>query len=70
MPIQDFLSIRAVVLSDVVLQEQLRAASDQAALFDMVVALGRARGFDISEEDLRAAVDINRRGWLERWLYQ
>jgi hypothetical protein len=70
MAIQDFLSIRAVVLSDVRLQEQMRAAPDEAAIFDMALTLGRALGYAVSEEDLRAVVNINRRGWLERWLYQ
>jgi len=70
MAIQDFLSIRAVVLADAALQEQLRAAADEATLFAMVLALGRERGFAVSEDDLRTVVNINRRGWLERWLYQ
>ena len=70
MAIQDFLSIKAVVLADAALQEQLRAAPDEAALFAMVLTLGRERGFAVSEDDLRTVVNINRRGWLERWLYQ
>jgi hypothetical protein len=70
MAIQDFLSIRAVVLADATLQEQLRAATDEAALFAMVLTLGRERLFAVSEDDLHTVVNINRRGWLERWLYQ
>jgi hypothetical protein len=70
MSIQNFLPIRMAVLNDAALQDQLRATPDEAALFAMVLALGRERGCEFSEEDLRAVVDANRRAWLERWLYQ
>lgn len=70
MAIQDFLPIRLAVLGDDALQEQLRAAPDEAALFAAVLALGRERGCQFSEQDLRAVVHANRRAWLERWLYQ
>ena len=70
MAIQDFLTIRTAVLSDAALQEQLRAAPDEAALFERVLALGREHGCDLSEQDLRFVVDTNRRNWLERWLHQ
>jgi hypothetical protein len=70
MAIQDFLTIRTAVLNDAALQEQLRAAPDEAALFERVLALGRERGCDLSEQDLRFVVDTNRRNWLERWLHQ
>ena len=52
MSIQNFLSIRQAVLSDATLQEQLRAAPDEAALFDIVLALGRERGCELSEAGL------------------
>ena len=70
MAIQDFLQIRTIVLSDVALQGELRAAPDEAALFERVLALGRERGYELSEHDLREVVDVNRRAWLERWIYQ
>jgi hypothetical protein len=70
MAIQDFLTIRMAVLSDAALQEQLQTAPDEAALFDRVLALGRERGLELSEQDLRLVVDTNRRNWLERWLHQ
>ena len=70
MSIQNFLPIRMAVLSDAELQEQLRALPDEAALFERVLALGRERGYEFSEQDLRAVVNANRRAWLERWLYQ
>ena len=70
MAIEDFLPIRIAVLTDPALQERLRTAPDQAALFEAVLALGRERGHQFSEQDLRAVVNANRRAWLERWLYQ
>ena len=70
MAIQDFLQIRTIVLSDVALQGELRAAPDEATLFERVLALGRERGYELSEQDLRAVVDANRRAWLERWIHQ
>jgi hypothetical protein len=70
MAIQDFLQIRMLVLSDGALQEELRAVPDEAALFERVLALGRERGYALSEQDLRAVVDANRRAWLQRWIHQ
>jgi len=70
MAIQDFLTIRQEILSDAALQSQLRAAPDDAALFAAVLGLGRDRGIAVTEEDLRAVVEANRRGWLQRWLFQ
>ena len=70
MAIEDFLPIRQEVLTDPALQERLRAAPDEAALFEAVLELGRERGHKFTEPDLRAVVDANRRAWLQRWLYQ
>lgn len=70
MAIQDFLQFRSIVLGDAALQEELRAAPDEAALFERVLALGRERGYELSGQDLRAVVDANRRAWLERWIHQ
>jgi hypothetical protein len=70
MAIQDFLQIRMLVLSDAALQEELRASPDEAGLFEKVLALGRERGYELSEDDLRNVVRANRRAWLERWIHQ
>ena len=70
MAIQDFLQIRMVVLSDAALQQELRAAPDEAALFESVLALARERGYELSGQDLRTVVNANRRAWLERWIHQ
>ena len=70
MAIQDFLQIRMLVLSDAALQEELRGAPDEAALFERVLALGREHGYELSEDDLRNVARANRRAWLERWIHQ
>ena len=70
MAIQDFLQIRMLVLSDTALQEELRAAPDEAVLFERVLALGREHGYELSVQDLRVVIDANRRAWLERWIHQ
>ena len=70
MAMQDFLQIRMLILSDSALQEELRAAPDEAALFEKVLALGRERGCEVTEDDLRAVINANQRAWLERWIHQ
>jgi hypothetical protein len=62
------MAVRRLVLGDVSLQQELRQAPDQESLFRMVVALGRDRGYEISEQDLEDAVRMHTRAWLERWL--
>ena len=39
-------------------------------VFQAVLALAAARDLALTADDLRAIVAANRRGWLERWLYQ
>ena len=62
--------LRQLVVSDPALQAVLLPSSDERSLFDRAMALGRERGYEFSETDMEEAVRINRRGWLERWLYQ
>jgi hypothetical protein len=59
-----------MVLNDTALRDELLKAPDQPALFARVLALARERGLEISEEDLRAVANANRRSWLERWTDQ
>jgi hypothetical protein len=65
---EGFMAVRRLVLGDVSLQQELRQAPDQESLFRIVVALGRDRGYEISEQDLEDAVRMHTRAWLERWL--
>jgi len=59
-----------MVLNDAALRDDLIEAQDLPALFVRVVTLARERGLDISEAELQAAVNANRRSWLERWTGQ
>jgi hypothetical protein len=70
MPLPDFEAFREIVFNDPVLLDDLRDASDLPTLMEKVMAEARARGLEISEQDLHAVANFNRRTWLERWLYQ
>jgi len=59
-----------MVLDDAALRDDLLKAPDLAALVARVVTLARERGLEVSEEELRAVVNANRRSWLERWTGQ
>ena len=59
-----------MVLDDAALRDDLLKAPDLAALVARVVTLARERGLAVSEEELRAVVNANRRSWLERWTGQ
>ena len=59
-----------MVLDDAALRAELLKAPDLPALFVGVVTLARERGLDISEDELQAVVNANRRSWLERWTGQ
>lgn len=65
-----FASFLAMVVGDAALRDELLAAPDLAALMALVRDRGRERGVGISEEELRAVVNFNRRSWIERWTDQ
>jgi hypothetical protein len=65
-----FPTFLAIVLDDAALRDDLLQAPDLPALFAKVLAHGRARGIEISEEELQAVVNANRRSWIERWTGQ
>jgi hypothetical protein len=56
------------VLHDVALQERLRAITDHRAFVDVVIQAGQARGYDFAADDVEAAMRLNHRHWLERWI--
>ena len=66
----DFLRFRSLVLSDPVLQAELRDIPDLKTLYRRVLELGRELGYSVSEQDLEEVANTNRRAWLERWLDQ
>jgi len=63
-----FQAFLVMVLSDNTLRDELMKAPDLPALVARARELGRERGFDLSEEELQAAVNANRRSWMERWI--
>lgn len=67
---EGFDAFRLRVLSDPVLQRELRQLSDQAALFERVLALGRELGYEFTMQDVQAEVLLNQRGWIERFVWQ
>ena len=56
------------VLQEAALQEWLRAILDRAAFLAGVVQLGHDYGYTFTVEEVEAAMRVNQRGWLERWI--
>ena len=65
-----FPAFLGMVLNDAGLRDELLKERDLPALFARVLALARERGTELSEEELQAVVNWNRRSWLERWTGQ
>lgn len=59
-----------LVLEDAALRGELLDAPGLPSLLALVLARSRERGIPLSEEELHAAVNANRRSWLERWTDQ
>jgi len=59
-----------MVVNEAALRDDLLQARDLPALLARVVTLARERGIELSEEELQAVVNANRRSWLERWTGQ
>lgn len=57
-----------VVLQDEQLQAQLRDITDFTAFVHQVVALGEAHHYQFTTNDVQAALQAQRRAWLERWI--
>jgi len=70
MSLAAFQRFEQAVFQDPALIEELRGAATLPELMAKVIAIGRERGLQITEEDLRIVVNANRRAWLERWLEQ
>jgi len=65
---QNLERFRNLVLTDPGLQEQLREPGDGDDFLALVLQLGQARGFDFTEADVTAAMQVGRRTWIERWI--
>jgi hypothetical protein len=62
-----FPTFLAMVLDDDALRDHLLEAPNLPALFARVLTAARERGIELSEAELQAVVNENRRSWLERW---
>ncbi len=57
---------RDLVERDEALQDELAAITDRSLFITRVVALAGARGLLVSDEEVAAVMDGNRRAWIER----
>ena len=65
-----FEELRAIILNNPALLEELAAIPAQEDLFARVIFLGSRCGLAVSRAELEEIVRANRRSWLERWLFQ
>ena len=65
---KSFEKFRELVLRDASLQETLRQPSRDDVFIEAVVRLGAERGFGFTADDVRDAMRLSRRAWLERWI--
>ena len=59
---------RAIVFSDVSLQEKLREITDRQEFICLIVESGRERGCRFTAEEVENALRQGQRVWIERWL--
>jgi hypothetical protein len=57
-----------MVLQDACLQQELSGITDMREFQQQTVVLGRKHGYVFTSEDVNAAMQENRRAWLERWV--
>jgi hypothetical protein len=65
-----FDQLRQVVMEDDALREKLLECGTDEHLLAEVAAAARERGLVVDQAELTAAVNLNRRRWLERWTQQ
>lgn len=63
-----FEEFQSVVLQDLDLQAKLYAIEERENFLHQVVCLGAERGFRFDKETVVAAMESNRRAWIERWI--
>jgi Aspartyl/Asparaginyl beta-hydroxylase/Nif11 domain len=59
---------KELVLEDSALLAQLRPITNMEEFLRQTVRLGEANGFRFTVEDVRSALQANRRAWIERWV--
>ncbi len=68
MPEEKLSEFRALVFADDALQKSLREIETSEDFVRAVVEAGSERGFEFTAEEIEAAMRVNRRAWIERWL--
>ena len=59
---------RQLVLQDTKLQQRLRDTPDSDAFMSLLIELGQEKGYGFTTDTVQAALNSQRRLWLERWL--
>ncbi len=62
----DFDLFRAVVLDDASLRELLLTVTEMGAFIELLIHLAGQRGFEVTEEQVRSALEEASRSWIER----
>jgi hypothetical protein len=66
MSVQDLARFQDLVLSDLALQQELRAYTQRDAFIDLVVQRGREHDCLFTAAEVEAAMQAHRRAWFER----
>lgn len=66
MSMESFEQFRQIVLHDPALQERLRLTTDHASFVGLVVQAGEERGCHFTHADVEAALNANRKAWLQQ----
>ncbi|HYM01967.1 MAG TPA: aspartyl/asparaginyl beta-hydroxylase domain-containing protein [Stellaceae bacterium] len=61
-------NFQAAVLADAALQAMLRQERDPQRFVALVIEIGEARGYRFTASDVAAAMQANRRAWIERMI--
>ena len=57
-----------LVLRNNLLRDKLLGISDYTVFLSSAVQLGEELGCSVTEEDVRAAMQVNQRAWIERFV--
>jgi ribosomal protein S18 acetylase RimI-like enzyme len=67
-PRRDFERFRELVWQDESLQKKLRDIEDPQDFISMVESLGKDLRYQLTSDDVKAAMQDGRRAWVERWV--
>lgn len=68
LPAHDFPAFYQFVLQTPTLQDELYAIAEKDAFVQRVVTLGQEHGYTFTEGVVAAAMQAQRRAWIERWI--